>query len=103
MPPAPAFAATPNLGLAAPSASAMGGTLIAPTNTTTLFTAGGSGSRIEIIRVMQTASTTAAGILNFFVVRSAVFSLVDQFTYGIVALTTTSEANPVDLYYSAFE
>jgi hypothetical protein len=81
----------------------MGGTLIAPTNTTTLFTAGASGSRIEIIRITQTASTTAAGILNFFVARAAVFYLVDQYTYGVSTLTTTSEAQPIDIYYSAFE
>lgn len=100
---APSFAATPNLGLATTPNAAMGGTLIAPTGATTLFTAGANGSRIEIIRLTQIASTTAAGIVNFFLVRGGTSYLLDQYTYGIVTLSATLESQPVDLYYSALE
>jgi hypothetical protein len=96
----PAFAATPNLGLAVPSNSAMGGTLIAPTNTTTLFTAGAAGSRIDVIRLTQTASSSAAGIINLFVARAATFYLLDQVLYGITTISATSQPQPIDLYYS---
>lgn len=96
----PQFAATPNLGLCVANNAAMGGTLISPTNTTTLFTAGASGSRVDIIRIMQTASSSAAGVLNIFLVRSGTYYLFDMLTYGIVTLSTTSEAQPVDIGYN---
>jgi hypothetical protein len=99
----PSFSATPNLGLAVPSNTAMGGTLIAPTNTTTLFTAGASGSRVELIRITQTASSSASGLINIFVVRSATFYLYDQLGYGAVTITATSQPIPVELYYSYLE
>jgi hypothetical protein len=97
----PQFAATPNLGLAVPSNTAMGGTLIAPTNTTTLFTAGTNGSRVDIIRLLQVASSTAGGVINFFLVRSAVFYLFDMFQYGVVTISATSQPQPIDIYYNA--
>jgi hypothetical protein len=100
---APQYAATVNLGLAIPSASAMGGTLIAPTNTTTLFTAGASGSRLDILRILQTASSSAGGVLNFFIVRSSVFYLLDMYQFGIVTISATAQPQPIDIYYNALE
>lgn len=97
----PQFAATPNLGLAVPSASAMGGTLIAPTNTTTLFTAGANGSRVDIIRLNQIASSSAGGVINIFLVRSAVFYLLDMYQFGVVTISATSQPQPIDIYYNA--
>jgi hypothetical protein len=98
----PQFAATVNLGVAVASATAMGGTLIAPTNTTTLFTAGASGSRIDIIRINQTASSTAGGVLNIFVARGGTFYLVDLLQYGIVTISATSQPQPIDIPYNDF-
>lgn len=97
----PQFAATPNLGPAVLSTSAMGGTLIAPTNTTTVFTAGASGSRVDIIRLNQIASSSAGGVINIFLVRSAVFYLLDMYQFGVVTISATSQPQPIDIYYNA--
>lgn len=96
----PSFAATPNLGVAVASSSAMGGTLIAPTNTTTLFTAGTSGSRLDIIRINQTATSSAPGVLNIFVVRSGTFYLLDILAYVATTISTTAQPQPVDIAYN---
>jgi hypothetical protein len=71
--------------------------LTAPTNTTTIFTGGASGSRVDRIRITQIASTAAAGIINFFRKHSGVYYLVASYAYGIVTLSTTSQAAPVDI------
>jgi hypothetical protein len=81
---------------------AQGGTLSAPTNVATLFTAGASGSRVDQIRINQTASTTAIGLLNIFIVRGGTSYLWDVFTYGVVTLSNTVEAQPVDFLYNEF-
>ena len=63
--------------------------LTAPSNTTTVFTAGASGSRVEEITV-QGLGTTVAGVLNLFLVRSASYKLIDQFL--ITAVTSSATA-----------
>lgn len=97
----PAFAATPHAGAALTTTADT--SLTAPSNVATVFTAGANGSRVDIIRIMQVASTAAAGVLNLFLYDGSTYHLFDQYTYAVVTLSTTSEANPVDLYYSMNE
>jgi hypothetical protein len=93
---APAFAATPNLGLAITPSAAVP---IAGTGAGTLWTAGSGGGRVNIIRISQILTTTAAGIINIFVSRSSTVYLLDQYAYSATTLSSTSEATPVDIIY----
>lgn len=71
----------------------------APTNTATVTSGGASGSKIELIRIMQVATTSAAGILNIFIYDGTNYQLVDWYAYGAVTLSTTVQSSPVDLRY----
>jgi hypothetical protein len=74
--------------------------LTAPSNVTTVFTAGSSGSRVEQIRVIQIASSAAAGIVNIFVVNGGTYQLLDFVAYTVQTLSATSQTTPTDLYYT---
>jgi hypothetical protein len=74
--------------------------LTAPTHTSTIFTGGANGSRIDRIRITQIASTAAAGLINIFRKHSSVYYLLDSYAYGIVTLSTTSQPAPVDIDYT---
>lgn len=58
---APAFAATPNIGLARPAATAITDRTGATGTLTTLFTAGASGARVDEVRATQVDAAPAAG------------------------------------------
>jgi len=94
----PVFASTPNT-----SACIIPGTadasLTAPTNVATLFTAGANGSKVEEIRSMQIASTSAIAVVNVFLYDGSTYYLYDQFTTPITTLSATSEATPVPHYF----
>ena len=94
----PAFAATPHAGCFLTPAT-LDTSLTAPTNTSTVFTAGASGSRVDTIRICQVATTSGAGVLNIFLYDGSTYHLIDLYAYGAATLSTTSEAQPVDIYY----
>jgi hypothetical protein len=94
----PAFAATPHAGAVITPAT-LDTSLTAPTNVATLFSAGASGSRVDTIRITQVASSASAGIVNIFLFDGVTYHLLDNFSFGVVTLSATSEAQPVDLYY----
>jgi hypothetical protein len=96
----PQFAATPNVGVVQLPATAMGGTLISPTGTTTLFTAGASGSRVDVIRFNQISSSTAVGFIYVFIARGGTFYLWDVVGYGIATLSATVQSQPVEIPYN---
>jgi hypothetical protein len=87
---APAFAATPVTwtGLVP---GTLDTSLTAPTNVTTLGTAGASGSKIEEI-VCQGVGTTAAGVVNIFLYDGSTYHLYDQFLVPAVTSSTTAVA-----------
>ena len=81
----PQFAATPNVksGLVPATNDA---SLTAPTNTTTIFTAGANGSKLDYIRAFG-VGTTVAGRLNIFRYDGSSYWLIDQ---ALVTATTPS-------------
>jgi hypothetical protein len=98
----PAFAATPN-NTPTILNSAISTSTTAPTNTVTIFTAGASGSKVEWIRIAQVATTAAAGTVNIFVLRSAVYYLLDFYAYGTATVSATANVPPVDFSYPYLE
>ena len=96
----PQFAATPRAaGVLTPTT--LDTSLTAPANTTTLWTAGASGSKVDIIRINQVATTATTGIVNLFVYTGTVYYLFDTYTFFATTLTTSTELQPVDIYYNA--
>lgn len=86
----PAFAATPNVGSGLVPGTA-DTSLTAPTNVTTVWTAGASGGKIEEI-VCQGVGTTVAGIVNVFRHDGSTYHLIDQFIVTAVTSSTTAGA-----------
>lgn len=86
----PSFAATPILGAGLIPAT-LDTSLTAPTNTTSLFTAGSSGTKVEEI-VFQGVGTTAAGVVNVFAYDGSTYHLIDQVLVSAVTSNTTSVA-----------
>ena len=86
----PAFAAPPNVGAGLVPAT-LDTSLTAPTNTTTVFTAGASGSKVDQVQCIG-VGTTVAGIVNLFLYRSSTYYLIDQFAVTAVTSSTTAVA-----------
>jgi len=86
----PQFASTVNVGSGLAPAT-LDTSLTAPTNVTTVVTAGSSGTKIEEI-VVQGVGTTAAGVLNIFRYDGSTYHLVDQFLITAVTSSTTAVA-----------
>ncbi len=84
----PAFASTPLVGSGLASAT-LDTSLTAPTNITTVVTAGASGSKIEEV-TLQAVGTTAAGVVNLFRYDGATYHLIDQVL--VVAITSSTTA-----------
>lgn len=86
----PAFAATPVAwsGLVPGTADT---SLTAPTNVTTLGTAGANGTKIDAI-VCQGVGTTVAGVVNIFLYDGSTYHLYDQFLVPAVTSSTTARA-----------
>lgn len=87
----PIFAATVNVGSGLTPATA-DTSRTAPSNSTTVFTAGASGSKVESITV-QGVGTTVAGVVCLFSVIGGVFRLIDEFTIAAVVPSTTVPAH----------
>ncbi len=86
----PSFAATPILGAGLVHAT-LDTSLTAPTNVTSLFTAGASGTKVEEI-VFQGVGTTVAGVVNVFAYDGTTHHLVDQVLVSAVTSSTTAVA-----------
>lgn len=87
---APQFASTVNVGSGL-SPATLDTSLTAPTNVTTIWTAGASGGKITEI-VVQGTATTVAGVLNIFRYDGATYHLIDQFLITVVTSSTTAIA-----------
>lgn len=87
---APAFAATPVCwsGLVPATADT---SLTAPSNVTTLGTAGANGTKIDSI-VVEGVGTTVAGVVNIFLYDNSTYHLYDQFLISAVTSSTTARA-----------
>jgi len=94
----PGFAATPANGSGTVPAT-QDTSLIAPTNVTTILTAGAAGSRIDEIRVVGLA-TTVAGVVNIFAYDGSTYHLIDQVLVTAVSSTTTAVAFSAVRYYA---
>lgn len=86
----PAFATTVNVGSGLVPAT-LDTSLTAPTNTTTVFTPGASGSKIEELTVIG-VGTTVASNLNVFRYDGSTYHLIDQFPITAVTSSTTAVA-----------
>jgi hypothetical protein len=84
---APVFAATPVCwsGLVPATADT---SMTAPSNVTTLGTAGASGTKIEEI-VCQGVGTTVAGVVNIFLYDGSTYHLYDFFIVPAYTASTT--------------
>lgn len=87
---APVFTGTVNVGSGLIPAT-LDTSLTAPTNVTTILTAGASGSRIEEIR-FQGVGTTVAGMVNVFRFDGTTYHLIDQIVISAVTSSTTAAA-----------
>lgn len=95
---APAFAATPNVGSGLTPAT-LDTSLTAPTNITTILTAGASGSKINEI-VLQGVGTTVASVVNVFRYDGSTYHLVDQFLVAAVTSSSTAVAYRANKTYT---
>lgn len=82
----PQFAATINNG--AQLLGAAETSLTAPTTTSTLVTAGATGTRIEEVVVKATA-TTVAGLVYLFLYDGSTYHLFDDIVIAVVTQSTT--------------
>lgn len=85
----PAFAATVVVGSGLITGADT--SLTAPTTTTTIVTAGSSGTKIEEI-VFQGTGTTVASVLNVFRYDGTTYHLIDQVLITAVTSSTTAVA-----------
>lgn len=84
----PAFASTPNNSSGIAPAT-LDTSLTAPTNVTTVFTAGANGSKVEEIDIVE-LGTTVAGVLNIFLYDGATYHLFDSFLIVAHTVNTTT-------------
>lgn len=94
----PAFAATVNVGSGLVPGTA-DTSRTAPTNVTTVFTAGSSGSKVESI-VMQGVGTTVDGVVCLFRHDGSTYHLIDEFTIKAITPSTTVVAHREARTYS---
>lgn len=87
---APAFAATANVGSGLVPATA-DTSRTAPTNVTTVVTAGASGTRVEEV-TMQGVGTTVLGVVCLFRYDGATYHLIDEFLITAITASTTVAA-----------
>lgn len=83
----PIFASTPNNGAGITPAT-LDTSLTAPTNVTTVFTAGSGGSKVEEISIIELGSVVG-GLLNVFLYDGATYHYFDSFTIILHTVSTT--------------
>jgi hypothetical protein len=76
----------------------------APTNVSTLFTAGANGAQVYWIRVLEGSSRGSphhsTQVFHLFKYDGSTYSFFDRFVIGGFSVTTTSEPTPSDFFYS---
>lgn len=90
----PIFASTinRNAGLVPATADT---SLTAPTNATTVFTAGSNGAKVEEIRLVPLTTFTAGQVVvNLFIHDGSTYKLFDTWTSPAATVSTTSGATP---------
>lgn len=87
---APEFASTPALGCGLVPGT-FDTSLTAPSNATTILTAGASGSKIEEL-IFQGVGTTVASVVNVFAHDGSTYHLIDQVLVSAVTSSTTAVA-----------
>lgn len=95
---APQFAATVRCSSAALSTAdtARTGT---PTNVVTVFTAGSSGSRIDEVNVVATATTTA-GVVRLWIFNGTTYFLLQEIMVSAITPSTTQPVFSSTLTYN---
>lgn len=86
----PVYAASPNVDAALVHAT-LDTSLTAPSNVSTIFTAGSSGAKIDEI-VVQGVGTTVAGVLNIWRHNGSSYFLYDQVLITAVTSSATAAA-----------
>ena len=82
----PAYAATPKIGIAQITTADTSRT--APTNAGTVWSAGASGGRIDVVHIVAIASTTAGSMVRLFIHDGTNFRLLKE----VPMLTLTASA-----------
>lgn len=83
----PAFASTPN-NSAGITPATLDTSLTAPTNVTTVFTAGSGGSKVEEIVLIE-LGTVVTGLLNIFLYDGATYHLYESLLISPHTVNTT--------------
>lgn len=73
--------------------------LTAPSNYTDIIAGVAAGTLITRIRIIQIASTTAAGLVNLFLHDGTNFRLMDQFAFSTLAISAIVSGQIKDFYY----
>jgi hypothetical protein len=96
----PSFAATVRVGLGtlATADTARTGT---PTNVVTVFTAGASGSRIDEINIIATATTTA-GVVRLWIYNGTTYYLFEEILVSAITPSTTVATYNTTLTFNNF-
>lgn len=87
----PVFASTVNVGSGLVPATA-DTSRTAPTNATTIWTAGASGGKIDQL-IVQGVGTTVAGVVCVFRHDGSTYHLIDEFVISAVTPSTTVPAH----------
>jgi hypothetical protein len=86
----PSFSSTPKIGSGLVNAT-LDTSLTAPTNITTIVTAGSNGTQVFEV-VIQGVGTTAAAVVNIFRYDGSTYHLIDQVLITAVTSSTTAVA-----------
>lgn len=71
----------------------------APSNTTVIFSAGSSGTKVNQIRVVYLATTSADTVVNVWLKTSSTYTLWEPITVPAGTLSTTKTPISLDFYY----
>ena len=102
----PNLAITPNIGsVITPSTAITVATTGQPSGGTpaVLWTAGASGGRVNIIRIIQIQTTAAAGVISIWrwPAGAGNYFLINQVAYGIGTVSATVIQQPIDIPYQS--
>jgi hypothetical protein len=94
----PIFAATPKVwsGIVPATADA---SLTAPTNVTTIVTAGASGSKIEQMRISQILTLTGNTTINVFLHDGSTYRHFEGIVLSSYTVSNVIAPTPIDRYY----
>lgn len=87
---APAYAATPNLGVV--SIGTADTSLTAPAAAGTAWTAGANGGRVDVVTITAVAATTASSMVRLFVHNGSAYFLLKEIPVPVVTPSATQAA-----------